>query len=231
MVDDLAALAVSSEKVSMIPNGVDLKEFRAADSSQERLNTRAELHLPTDHPVVLFAGDIRSPRKNLAAAMRAIARLPLVRLAVVGRLDGSDAPALAERLGIRDRCHFLGFRDDMPRVMRACDAFVFPTFYEPFGIVVVEALASGLPVITTAEAGATDTLTTACGTSVADPADDRLLANAVSQWLDRVVSPKGRHAVAAAATAQAELFSWQRCATGYLGVLDRLLEASEMEKT
>ena len=97
--------------------------------------------------------------------------------------------------------------------MRACDLFVFPTRYEPFGLVILEALASGLPVVTSAVAGAAELLTPACGIALADPEDAARLADAVRRLLaDRPALGRMRRA----ARAVAERHRWGSMAGQYL---------------
>ena len=97
--------------------------------------------------MAIFAGDIRSARKNLAAVIQALTQVPGLHVAVIGEQKRSPYPALAAELGVADRVHFLGFRRDVADVMRACDFFVFPSRYEPFGMVALEAAFCGLPLI------------------------------------------------------------------------------------
>src|SRR5262249_4723856 len=131
------------------------------------------------HPLALFVGDIRSPRKNLDSVLHALARVPDLTLIVVGKLERSPFPHLAQKLNIPDRVIFLGYRPDVSRLMRAADFFLSPSRYEPFGLVVLEALASGLPVITASTVGAAALVTPNCGRVIPDPHDIDSLAVAL----------------------------------------------------
>ena len=147
IVDELVSIGVPREKVELIYNGVDLQEFQPGKVS------RASLALPEGVPLALFVGDIRTPQKIWTQSSKALAQLPAVHLAVVGETKRSPFPRMARELGIADRVHFAGYRKDVPNFMQACDLFVFPSRYEAGTLVLIEALASGLPVVTARTAG------------------------------------------------------------------------------
>jgi glycosyltransferase involved in cell wall biosynthesis len=74
----------------------------------------------------------------------------------------------------------LGFRQDVPDLMKAADFLVFPSRYEPFGLVVLEAMATGIPVITAATTGATELVTPDCSFVLPDSDDTQALAEALN---------------------------------------------------
>ena len=106
----------------------------------------------------------------------------------------------ARRHGVAARVRFLGQRDDVPRLLRAADLFCQPnTAPEPFGVALVEALAAGLPVVTSSLGGAAEVVTPACGLFVA-PGNAAALADALRALL---ASPSERQRLGAAGPAQA----------------------------
>ncbi len=209
---ELKAIGVPDERIRVIINGVDLDEFRPG------LEARVGLGLPEGETVALFAGDIRTSRKNLDTVLRALAQTPDLHLAVAGATDGSPYPAQAEALGLSSRVHFLGHRTDMPALMRAADVFVFPSRYEPFGLVLLEALASGLPVVTVEAVGGASIITSDCGIVLPDPNDADALSSALGALTQ---DPERRKRMGAAARAVAEKHSWSTMAAAYLGILHK----------
>jgi glycosyltransferase involved in cell wall biosynthesis len=142
---ELQDIGVTRDRMSVVLNGVDLSEFHPADPKPDR----ASLGLPGgDTPLAVFVGDIRSPRKNLESVLKALVSIPNLNLAVVGSVEGSPYPKMAKDLGIAEKVFFLDFRRDVAQILRACDFFVFPSRYEACALVILEAIASGLPVIT-----------------------------------------------------------------------------------
>ncbi|WP_237181465.1 glycosyltransferase family 4 protein [Paraburkholderia tropica] len=97
-----------------------------------------------DKFLLLFVGDLRTPRKNLGTVLEALKQLPEhVHLAVAGYLLGSPYPEMARQLGIESRVHFLGLVREMPMLMRSVDAYVFPSRYEAMSLSLLEAMAAG----------------------------------------------------------------------------------------
>ncbi len=187
-----------TDRFSAIPNGVDPALFSPGTGH------RAAFALPEDAVIALFAGDLRSSRRNLDAVLKAVAATEGVRLAVAGGVRGSPDPAM----GIADRVHVLGHVTDMPLLRRSVD---------PFGLVVLEALACGLPVITARTAGAGDILTEETGIVVEDPDNVDAITRAL---LTLVRDPARRRRMAVAARALAERYSWTAAAAAYPDVIE-----------
>jgi glycosyltransferase involved in cell wall biosynthesis len=172
---ELVALGIEQDSVKVIYNGVDLDEFRLGEASREALG------LPSSVTLALFVGDIRLNRKNLDAVLKALAVIPNLHLAVAGDTERSPYPAVARSLGLGDRVHFLGRRRDVAAIMRSCDFFVFPSHYEGFALVVVEAMASGLPVIVSNLVGTCEIVTEESGIVISGPDDWEALTQAMAE--------------------------------------------------
>ncbi len=152
-------VGVPESRIQVIYYGIDAEQFRPPGTG-ERNATRRALGWDAGRPVVLFVGALGDRRKGFDTvydAWRALHRRrstldPL--LVVIGRgAMLSHWQQQVQNAGLSSSIQFLGFRDDVPRLMRAADALVSPTRYEAYGLGVQEALACGLPGIVTASAG------------------------------------------------------------------------------
>ncbi len=142
-------------KIQVIYNGVDAGRFTPGNA-RFRGEVRARYGITGDALVILFVGEYR--RKGLATVVRALGQIPneRVHLLAVGRGDLEQYHKLAAQAGVSARVTFAGPARDIERVFGAADVFAFPTYYEPFGMVITEAMASGLPVVTSRRAGASE---------------------------------------------------------------------------
>jgi len=163
---ELIGTGIDAGKIVTIPNGVDTQEF-----TPEIRPDRQRFGLPSDATIALFAGDLRSPRKNLDAVLKALASVPDLHLAVAGWLEKSPYPEMARSLGLEGRVHFLGNVREMPLLMRTCDVFAFPSRYEACSLVMLEAMAAGLPVITARTTGGAELVPADGGFLMESPED------------------------------------------------------------
>ncbi len=158
VIDDLARLyGFPRTNAAVIHNGFDPQEFAPGDPHHARIATRREIGLPEDSVVLLLVAN-ELTRKGLPVLVDAVAQLESrdIHILLVGRASPDPYLSYIARAGLSERFHYGGSRADMGRVHAASDIFVLPTRYEAFSLAVVEALASGLPVITTDVAGARD---------------------------------------------------------------------------
>lgn len=213
---ELLAAGVPDKKIRVVVNGVDTGEFHPGEKQ------RGALGLPAGVPLALFAGDIRTPRKNLDTVLKALSQTSGIHLAVAGETAGSPYPALSAEMGLASRVQFLGFRRDIPDLMRAADLFVFPSRYEACSLVLLEALASGLPIITAKTAGGSEVVTEDCGVVLPDPDDAAALAAALCRMTG---SPERMAASGRAARAVAEQHTWPGMANDYLKIFQETAES------
>ncbi len=211
--DELLEIGVSPGQIRVIPNGVDLEEFSPGRRE------RGAVGLPEAVTLGLFVGDIRTPRKNLDTVLRAMQRVPDLHLAVGGTTERSPYPQLAGDLGLHDRVHFLGFRSDVPDLMRAADLLVFPSRYEACSLVLLEAMASGLPIVTARTAGGAELVSDECGVVLPDPDDVDHLAQVLAELTD---DAQRRQAMGKAARRTSEQYSWSRMAGRYMDLLEEV---------
>lgn len=211
---EVRALGIGAARVQVIHNGVELGEFTPGAPQ------RARFGLPSGPFMLLFAGDLRMSRKNLDTVLHALTQTSAeVHLAVAGILQNSPYPALVESLGLKERVHFTDMVMDMPALMRSVDAFVFPSRYEPMGLVLLEALAAGLAVITVSTAGGAEVITPSSGIVLDDPDDASALAEAISQLAG---DPNRARDLGVAAREVAATLSWQAMAERYLSVYEQV---------
>jgi glycosyltransferase involved in cell wall biosynthesis len=212
---ELSAAGVPGRQIATICNGVDLAEFHPGSTA------RTLFSLPETSVLFLFAGDIRMPRKNLQTVLQALVLAPGLHLAVAGGLAASPYPALAAKLGVADRVYFLGAIVEMAKLMRAVDVFVLPSRYDPLGLVVLEAMASGLPVVTAQSVGAAELL--AGGGRVLDDPDD---AATLAAWMCELANDAGlRQRMGAAAHEAAAPYAWQNMTDKYLRLYEDIAGA------
>lgn len=150
---------VPEQKIVVVRNGVDPGRFHPAANRSSRKGIRENLGIKDHETVLLFAGnDFR--RKGLQFAMQVTAELIKqglsVRLLVAGRGKVAACLRLVKKKGYQDQILFMGHVEKIEALYGAADLFVLPTFYDPFSNVCLEAMACGLPVITTRQNGAAE---------------------------------------------------------------------------
>jgi UDP-glucose:(heptosyl)LPS alpha-1,3-glucosyltransferase len=179
---------IGPERLRVIYSAIDPKRFVHADRPRLRQESRQAWGIGTDESVALFVA-MNYRLKGLEPLLRAVASLPdshPFRLLVVGSPRYHSFARLANRLGVTNRVLFLGPRRDVHHCYFAADFLVHPTFYDPCSLVALEALACGIPVITSRFNGASELLTThrPAGFVLNDPHDHQQLAWLMTQLFD-----------------------------------------------
>ncbi len=219
-VTELTAMGVSPRRISLVPCGVDAGLFCPADPALPRAG----------RPRLLTVGRLVA-RKGIDTAIAALADVPGAELVIAG---GPPAAALAadaehgrlqaaaRQAGVADRVVFTGgiSRADMPPLLRSADLVVCVPWYEPFGIVPLEAMACGVPVIVSAVGGLTDTVVDGVTGVHVPPRDPAAVAAAVRLLL---ADEPGRAELGRAGTRRARRwYSWDRVAGQTEAVYARL---------
>ena len=174
----------SADKIDIVRNGVPLEKFRFGPELREK--SREELNLKSDQIALLFAGS-GWERKGLLFAIEAAALCKdrKIRLLVAGRGNARLHKTKRLRFWREEPVQFLGEVADMLRVYAAADIFILPTIYDPFSNACLEALACGLPVITTRSNGFSEIIENGVHGSIVDHARDLLaLRDAIRLWSD-----------------------------------------------
>ena len=156
-------------KLEIIPNGVEAVLFQPEGRSRDRAIVAERLAIDVKARIVLFAAT-NFHLKGLDTAIRILAHMNHGELVVAGGDDPAPFISLARQLGVAERVHFLGLRNNMAPLYRAADVLVHPTRYDPFANVCLEACACGTPVVTTVYNGFSDLLLDGRG-GVVMPAD------------------------------------------------------------
>ena len=195
---------IPDQDIKVIYNGIDLARFNPANRGKYRSEIRTKLGLSDNEIVILFVGS-GFERKGLQYAIESLALVPAdkrsnLKLLVVGNGNIGKYQSLAKRHDIGNQVLFTGAQTQIERYYAAGDIFLFPTLYEPFGTVCLEAMASGLPVITTRIAGASEVIANSIDSFVINaPSDTKAIAEKIVCLLDPVW--RGNMSQAAALTA------------------------------
>src|SRR5690606_5230327 len=180
---ELAAMGVPEDRVDVVPCGVDVKQFSPDSGRAPRREGMRRL---------VDVGRLVE-RKGVDTAVRALAHLPDTELVVVGGAadQGEDPVArglaeLAEDLGVTDRLDLRGPvpRGEIPALIRSADVVVAVPWYEPFGIVPLEAAACGRPLVGSRVGGLLDSVADGRTGILVPPQDPDALADAIGQLLD-----------------------------------------------
>ncbi|MGI8606102.1 MAG: glycosyltransferase [Gaiellaceae bacterium] len=188
--------------VQIVSPGVNLEEFRPPS---DRRAVREALGLPQDTHLILFCGHDFG-RKGLDRAILALARMrETADLVVVGGGEREPYLRLEREARLQGRVHYAGARKDAWRFYQAADVVALPTRVDMWGTSVVEAMASGVPPVTTAAAGAAAVVDESVGIVLPDP----LSLDAFAEALDRLVGDEQlRRRLGAAARERASSLTW-----------------------
>jgi glycosyltransferase involved in cell wall biosynthesis len=204
---------------TVVYHGTDRLQFRPPHDETERHCAREEYGLQRDAWVWLWAGEAA---KGLFHVIPQLQHFPRAHLLVVSRSDVSELRQFASRLGVGAQITFHRPVDDLAEAYRASDVFVYPSVYDPFGLVVSEAMATGLPVIVGSEIGAAEWITHQENGLLCDPANPASLHQQL-RWLES--DPKRSVTLGSAARRTVTEHSWDRCADATLSVYERVVSA------
>jgi UDP-glucose:(heptosyl)LPS alpha-1,3-glucosyltransferase len=221
--DLVAVHGVPPELVDVLPPPVDVEAF----STRTDGAVRRRLSIGPDETLLLFVGH-DFDRKGLGDAIAALAGLPgRTHLVVVGEGDIPRAQAAAQHAGVEGRVHFVGRTGEPQLYYHAADLLVLPTRQEPWGIPLIEAMAAGVPTLTTSVAGAAE-LVDSLGTGVVltDPTVPELRA-AIT---DLVEDPDRRARMSAAGRREIFRFATAEHARQTVAIYERLASEGKRER-
>ena len=211
------------DQLTVVYNGVDLEEFSPRQREPWRSTQRQALGIAEGMLTLLHVGS-GFERKGVATILRAMARASAACHLIVVGSDKREGryKALAGELGIASRVHFAGTRRDTRPYYAAADAFVMASLYEPFANASMEALAAGLPVVTSTKSGAAEILEQ----GKTGYAFDALDIGGFSSAIDALANRERRLVMGAAARDLAEGFTVDAMTAQLLDLYQRLLSDS-----
>ncbi len=206
---------VPDEKIAVVYNGVQLDLFHPKNKSIFRTSLRKRLGIPDDAVLMLFVGS-GFERKGLEFLLRSLAFLNQEnwRLLLVGKGEWNRYLNFAPEK-FKEKIHIQDPVDTIEQFYGAADVFVLPSIYEPFGNANLEALASGLPIVTSAHCGAAEIIGEEReGFVIQDPRD----AEEIASHLNRLFDVSLRERMGRSARLLAEQFTQKRCADAMLAL-------------
>lgn len=207
-------------QLHVVYNGIDTGAFAPALAKQHRSNIRRQLGIPVNAPVFLFIGS-GYERKGLRQALLSFAQqADSTHLIIVGK-DKHEPRyrRLAASLGVEGRAHFLGSQKEVLPYYGAADACVLPTLYDPFPNVALEAMATGLPLLTSSKSGAAEIVQEGVNGFICDALDTTTLARNMQQLCD----PARASSMGIAARASAEKLGLEEMGVQLLAIYTSLL--------
>ena len=229
-VTELGLLGVQASKVAVVPCGVDLDHFLPAAG-----NVRSAAVPERDYRYRLVSAGRLVRRKGYDTTIEALTRLPETELLIAGGGDATAEPehdrllTLADQLGVADRVRLIGQlgRTEMPALLRSADLVVCSPWYEPFGIVPLEAMACGVPVVASAVGGMLDSVVDGVTGAHVPPRDPAALADVIGALLD---APDHRAALSRAGLEWVRSrYSWDRVAADTAAVYQRTVRRQSTE--
>lgn len=177
-------------KTILIPGvGIDLDKFQKKEPTRQEI--RNKLGIPESKIILMSVGEL-TKRKNHMVMIEALARLKEYDILYVICGDGplkAQLRAKAEELGVRDRLKLLGFRKDIAELHKMADIFVFPSLQEGLPVALMEAMASGLPIVASKIRGNEDLISNNQGGYLVSPTDSEQVAKAIEKMIQ---NPKKR---------------------------------------
>lgn len=183
--EELAGL--DGEEIRVVPNGVELERFSSVGAQGRREAVRRSLGIGSERPVVLVPAVLRAGKGHevlLEAVPPLRTRVPGVRILLAGGGEReAELRARAGGLGVEENVRFLGHRDDVPRLLEACDVVALASHAEALPTALIEAAAAGRPAVATRVGGAPEVVEHRRTGLLVEPGDPEALSEALAQLL------------------------------------------------
>lgn len=196
---------VPLEDIDVVPNGYAPEEFNVPAAQALRAPMRKELNFAPEHKVIVFVGN-ELDRKGYPALLRAVESMndPRLRILVAGKIAPAPHPLVT----------YVGSTGEIAKYYAASDIFALPTLYEAWGLVIVEAMATGLPVLTSRLAGASVAVIEGeTGYLLDNPADETEIVRKLKPLVE------GQHSPPEVISASVEKYAWSQVLVQYENVL------------
>ncbi|MBI2578448.1 MAG: glycosyltransferase family 4 protein [Candidatus Aenigmarchaeota archaeon] len=215
---ELIKLGVNAGKISVVPNGIILEKYRKAGKNYFK-------KMDIEGKILLFVGQ-PTRRKGwkyfLEAMPEILDKFPEAKAVFIGYRQNKDLEDKCRNLGIENNARFLGFLPEEAKIgaLKSSDLFVFPTLYEGFGITLIEAMASGLPVVTTDVAGNKEIIGNRKNGFLVKPKDSKAVAKACIELLE---SRKTAGRIRENNLKKAAQYDWKNVAKKYIEVYESVM--------
>jgi len=215
---------ISSKKINVVHSGANLDFFNP--NKRKFRNQIFKKHgIDLKDTLILFVGN-PFDRKGLEFVIKSLSKVnhKKIKLLVIGRKEVSDMSYynnLSKKLKVENKIKFISLTPELNKYLASSDIFIFPTLYEPFGLVILEAMASGIPVITSKDAGAAELIDNMKdGIILEDPKDYNKIADKINYLLN---DKKRMKTMGKRARKKAEKYSWNAAAEKMLKVFKKSL--------
>ncbi len=229
--DDVAKYKIPKNRFTVIYNAINANEF----STKHSFNVKKKLGMKPGDPLLVWVGRVIEQKglKYLLQSLPAVLKtFPTAKLLIIG--TGTSVKKLqkqAKKLGISNAIVFYGAennRKKLNKLLNGCDLFVFPSIWEPFGLVIIEAMASGLPVVATRTGGIPEIVNSKNGWLIPSR-NSKALAIAIAAALKRKdllrkIGLNGRKIVE-------KKFNWRKAAQETIGVYQKALAKGHKKKS
>ncbi len=219
--NEIIKFGVSNKKINVIPNGIELKKYK-----NKRKNNFLKNKFGIDGEKLLFVGQ-PARRKGWEYFVRAMPHVlkehPNAKAVFIGYRSDKSVENLCRELGVEKNTVFLGFlkEDEKIAAYQSSDLFVFPTLYEGFGIIFLEAMASGLPIVTTNTAGNSEIVENGKNGLLTKCKDEKDVARAAIKILnDRKIRARMKHNN----MKKVKEFDWQKVAARYIETYEEVMK-------
>ncbi len=206
------------KNIDLIYHGTDIEDFNPSNKEKYRDVVRKTHQIPNEVLLGIFVGNLK---KGAATAIRSILPTKNFHLMLVSGSENAKEKKIVQELGLEKRVHWVKHSNNIQRYYAAADCMIFPTFFDTFGMVITEAMASGLPVITNRNAGASDLINQGVSGFLTDDPWD---IDGISKYLKLIennpdiLNPMGRNAREAVVP-----FTWDKCAAETMECYRRVL--------